>query len=915
MPQNPHLETANANEEAQPPERIAETVPEYSELRSHASNLARNLPWHPTVKSSDWIVKQRRALHEALGPVLAAIHQPAPKTEVSDDFHWLHDNVRLVNSELHATADAVKPLSKIPHAYISSGETVPRAAAVAQGFLSAAGYEFREPAFAAYVQAFQEITLLNVKELWALVSCMKVTLLKEVAIRGARVLSDPQGAYGLGACMRSLRDIADASWKEIIEPLIVFDQVLREDPTGAYGKMDFESRELYRKKIVDIAERCDFTEMAIAQEALAMAREAQRQKPQGSRVALRQSHIGYYLVSAGRDLLYEKVKFRPSIIEWAKIFLRRHPDEFYIPSITVLCFAIMSAVVLLITNPYSSPELIFLALLALLLPSSQSAVELVNYLTTSLLRAEILPKLDFSEGIPDDCTTLVAVPTLLLNEQQVRRLVDDLEVRFLGNHDRNLHFVLLSDLPDSRQPSREDDPLIDLCVELIEGLNEKYADQGGGSFLLLHRHRIYNPREGAWMGWERKRGKLLDLNKLLRQQYDSFPVKAGNLSVLPNAHYVITLDSDTELPRGSAHRMVGALAHPLNQAIIDSESNIVVAGYGILQPRVGVSVQSAAASRLANIYSGQTGFDIYTRAVSDVYQDLYGEGSFAGKGIYEVDTVHQVLDRRFPRNALLSHDLIEGAYARAGLVSDIEVIEDYPSHYSAYNRRKHRWLRGDWQITAWLLSRVPDESGRLVRNPIALVSQWKIFDNLRRSLVDPATFLLLVLGWLVLPGKPVYWTLATVAILFVPAWFRFIIELIRAAAERNSQVARDALDSLFSANVSVLLTLTFVAHQMLLSLDAVVRTLIRRLVTGRRLLEWETAAEAELGRKKRTPVDVYMDWVPPLALALGVLLWFSRKSAFYAALPILVLWAGSKFISIWLNRPHHPVAKRTFAER
>ncbi|HEY5070280.1 MAG TPA: protein ndvB, partial [Candidatus Acidoferrum sp.] len=390
----------------------------------------------------------------------------------------------------------------------------------------------------------------------------------------------------------------------------------------------------------------------------------------------------------------------PSNGQRVQLFLRRHPDEFYIPTIAVLCCMIMSAIVLLLTDPFNSPGLVFLSLLALLLPSSQSAVELVNYLTTSLLRAEILPKLDFSDGIPGDCVTLVAVPTLLLNEKQVRRLVDDLEVRFLGNHDRNLHFVLLSDLPDSRQPSREDDPLIDLCAELIERLNEKYAAQGSGSFLLLHRHRVYNPREGVWMGWERKRGKLLDLNKLLRQQYDSFPVKAGNLAVLPEARYVITLDSDTELPRGSAHRMVGTLAHPLNQAMIDSENNIVVAGYGILQPRVGVSVQSAASSRLANIYSGQTGFDIYTRAVSDVYQDLYGEGSFAGKGIYEVDTVHQVLDRRFPRNALLSHDLIEGAYARAGLVSDIEVIEDYPSHYSAHNRRKHRWLRGDWQITA-----------------------------------------------------------------------------------------------------------------------------------------------------------------------------------------------------------------------
>ncbi len=480
---------------------------------------------------------------------------------------------------------------------------------------------------------------------------------------------------------------------------------------------------------------------------------------------------------------------------------------------------------------------------------------------------------------------------------------------FLGNHDRNLHFAILSDLPDSHQPSREDDPLIDLCGDLIEGLNKKYAAQNCGSFFLLHRHRVYNPREGAWMGWERKRGKLLDLNKLLRQQFDSFPVKIGDLAILSTVRYVITLDADTELPRGAARRMVGTLAHPLNQAIVDPQGNTVVAGYGILQPRVGVSVQSASASRLANIYSGETGFDIYTRAVSDVYQDLYGEGSFAGKGIYEVDTVHRVLDRRFPRNALLSHDLIEGAYARAGLLSDVEVIEDYPSHYSAYNRRKHRWLRGDWQITAWLFSKVPDESGQQVRNPISLISQWKIFDNLRRSLVEPATFLLFLLGWLVLPGRPLYWTLATVAIFLVPAWFRFLFDLIRASAEWKSAIAREALDSLFDASVGALLTLTFLAHQMLLSLDAVVRTMVRRMVTRQRLLEWETAAEAELGAQKRTPVDIYLDWVPALSLAVGLILWFFHRTAFFAALPILILWASGKVVSLWLNRPQHTPPK------
>src|SRR5438876_3109365 len=541
-------------------------------------------------------------------------------------------------------------------------------------------------------------------------------------------------------------------------------------------------------------------------------------------------------------------------------------------------------------------------MIALLLPCSQSAVQLMNYLTTALLRPEILPKFDFSEDIPEDCTTLVAVPALLLNEKQVYRLAQDLEVRFLGNHNRNLHFALLTDLPDSPIPSREDDPLVDLCAKLIKELNEKYSGQQMGSFLMLHRHRIYNPREKVWMGWERKRGKLMDLNKVLTGHYDSFPVKAGDLSVLPEVRFVITLDADTELPRGSAQRLIGTLAHPLNRAIVDPDKNIVVAGYGILQPRVRVSVQSASRSRLANIYSGQAGFDIYTRAVSDVYQDLYGEGIFAGKGIYEVETVHRVLDRRFPQNALLSHDLIEGACARAGLVTDVEVIEDYPSHYSAYNRRKHRWLRGDWQITSWLFSRVTEESGEHAPNPISSISRWKIFDNLRRSLVEPATFLLLVLGWLALGGRPLYWTLLTICILFIPAWSQFALNLLRALFKLNPIIAREALDALYTANINLFFTLTFLAHQGLLSLDAVVRALVRRIITHRRLLEWETAAEAELGRG-RAPADLYLNWMPALAFGLGLLVLVTRPNALPAALPILLLWGCSKIISAWLNRP------------
>ncbi len=904
MPQDIHIETPSPGAE-RGPEPPKETTPDLDALSAAAADLSRRLVWLPGPHSARFFSERHRALRKSLRPLLPAFRGSLAKKTVGDDFRWLYDNLRLVHSGLRGAKEGFKLVRKLPHVRTPDGAVTPRVLALAAGFLAATGYDFSEKSLNCFVQAFQLSTVLKLHELWALVPALKLVLLEEIAARGSKVVADPEGSYGVGVCVKSLREIGQTGWKDVLEPFILFDRVLREDPSGAYPRMDFESRDLYRTELAKIGEHSDLSESEIAATALALARAVQSGHYSNPRLQARLGHVGYYLVGEGLPALEERVGFQPPLGRRIAAFLRRHPSEIYLPGTEVLTLAIMSAIVLLLTNTYTSPELIFFSMAMLLLPCSQGAIQLVNYLITSLLEPQILPKLDFSEGVPTNCTTLVAIPSLLFNREQVARLVDDLEVRFLGNHDPNIYFALLTDLPDSSEPSHEEDPLIDYCGELIGELNARYGEPPGGPFLLFHRHRVYNPRERAWMGWERKRGKLMDLNKLLRGEHDSFPVKVGDLSILPQIRFVITLDADTELPRGSADRMIGAMAHPLNQAIIDPdpEKNIVVAGYGILQPRVGVSVQSASRSRLASLYSGETGFDIYTRAISDVYQDLYGEGIFAGKGIYEVDTVHRVLDRRFPRNALLSHDLIEGAYARAGLATDIEIIEDYPSHYSAYNRRKHRWLRGDWQITGWLLSRVPDESGRKVPNPISVVSQWKILDNLRRSLVEPATFLLLVFGWLVLPGNPLYWTLATIGILFVPAWFQFIFNLIKAAAERKPEMVQDARSALITTQAGIFFTLCFLPHQMLLSLDAVVRTLVRRLVTRRRLLEWETAAETELSTRKRTPVDSYLEWIPVLALGLGLLVFFVRFRAFYSAMPILMLWGCSKWISMWLNLP------------
>jgi cyclic beta-1,2-glucan synthetase len=905
MPQNTHLKIMKA--ESEQFAEVAHSIHDPEKLHKRANALANSLTWLPNTLTSSVFAERNRALAQAMKPIFRALDAPCPSAPISDDFRWLYDNGRLLYTELSNVVAVLKSRGRIPHVRTAAGESVPRVLAIAEEFIDAVGYEFIEQDFSLFIEIFQKTSVLELRELWTLSAALKLVLLEQVATRGKFVVDNPQdNTHGVGTCIRSLRELGQITWKDVLEPLVVIDQILRQDPAGAYANMDFESRDLYRNKLSNIAEHSDSTELEIAEAVLNLSREASKRPSTDSRVTMRESHVGYYLVDKGVARLHKRVHFRPPHVQKMQALLRRHPDEFFLLGIEIMALAIMAVTLPFLTDPYSPLVLLAFAMLVLFFPSSQSAIQVVNHLVTFLLTPQILPKLDFSEGVPDNCVTLVAVPSLLLNEKQVQGLAEDLEVRFLGNHDPNVHFALLTDLADSAEPAREDSPLINLCADLIRKLNDKYATQGMGSFFMFHRHRVYNPRERLWMGWERKRGKLLDLNKLLRKQYDSFPVKIGELSILPRVRFVITLDADTELPRGTAHRMIGTLAHPLNQAVIDPERNVVVEGYGILQPRVGVSVQSTTHSRLAAIYAGETGFDIYTRAVSDAYQDLYGEGSFTGKGIYEVDAVHTVLDQRFPRNALLSHDLIEGAYARAGLASDIEVIEDYPSHYSAYNRRKHRWLRGDWQIAGWLLPHVPEESDDRVSNPISLVSWWKIFDNLRRSLVEPAAFILLTACWFMPDGLPGRWTLSLLGVLWIPAFFSLGLNLLKAAYASNLAAAQDSLSSFFTASLNLVFTVTFLAHQALLSLDAVIRALIRRFFTQRRLLEWETAAEAEMGVRGKSPVDLYLDWTPVLALGIGILVWALRPAALITALPILILWAFSGLVSSWLNHPPRP---------
>ena len=894
------------------------------ELRAAAREHVRLWSTMQQPKDPDGFGRRAEAARQALDRLTAELDAlPTEGWPGPEPLLEIRENPRLMQSALAELRSVKRKLRRLPRAVKNGHEEEPRTATVAAGYLEAAGSVWNADALRIYLAELQTTEPLLLDELWVLPVMLRFVLLEQILEQaGARYealslaggtprfegeAATPEFAQLMTTRLLSLREIAYVDWFFVMEPVVVFDAILRKDPATAYPKMDFDSREVYRKRVARIARFSDCTELDVARHALQLAEEAKDQPMGDPRVYLRRAHVGYYLIDKGFENLKGRIGYHPQFFDRVREHVRRHADDYFIGGIEVLTVLLIAAVLLPLIPNYSIFGGLTLAFLLLLVPATQGAVDVVNNAVSSLYVPTPLPKLDFSRGIPAEYTTMVVVPTLLLSETQVRETVQDLEVRCLANPDPNLHFALLTDLPDSVSKPREDDrdPLVDLAVRLIDDLNQRYSGHRKcGRFLLLHRHRIFNARQGVWMGWERKRGKLLDLNKLLKGEFDAFPVKAGDLGALQRVVYIITLDSDTQLPRGTAHSMVGAMAHPLNRAVIDPEYRIVREGYGILQPRVGVSVSSAAQSRMASIYSGQTGFDIYTRAISDVYQDLYGEGSFTGKGIYEVSTLHAVLEKRFPRNSLLSHDLIEGAYARAGLVTDVEVIDDYPSHYSAYTRRKHRWVRGDWQVAQWMFVRVPDESGRYVRNPITTISRWKILDNLRRSLVEPATMVLLVAGWLGLPGGALYWTLATLFLLFLPPLVQLVFGLGRASVSEQEGAVREVIVGFQQSLVTTLLTLAFLPHQTMMAIDAIVRALVRRMVTGQRLLEWETAAEAESASRRTSAVDRYLGFTPLVAAALALTIAVvSHPVSLIVAAPILVLWGFERDVTVWLNKP------------
>ncbi|MDQ1728545.1 MAG: cyclic beta,2-glucan synthetase [Pyrinomonadaceae bacterium] len=735
----------------------------------------------------------------------------------------------------------------------------------------------------------------------------------------------------VGNIITSMRLLSTLDWRDFFESVSLIEPLLAADPAGAYAKMEFTTRDRYRHVIERISKRTRSDELEIAKAAIEFAAEAITTESANSAdsylSAAPAAHVGYYLVDEGLSQLEQKFAYRPRPGERLRRFILRHAPGIYLGTLALLTFMVVVFLVVAVhlssvaNAAFPAAEwlrLLITAVLALL-PASDLAVSVLNWDVTHFFPPRLVARMATVAGIPDSATTLVVVPTIFSSEAQVAEQLEKLEVRFLANQDQHIYFALLGDFPDAATEETPDDAaLLAAAVTGIRELNQRHSRQPEPRFYLFHRRRQWNAGENRWLGWERKRGKLEELNRLLRGATDTSFIKvdgdtssANGIPLPPKVRYVITLDSDTQLPRDAARKLVGAAIHPLNHPQLDPAAPLVKRGYGIVQPRVSISLVSASRSRFARIFSGNTGIDPYTTAVSDVYQDLLGAGNFTGKGLYDVDAFQAALADRVPENALLSHDLFESLFARAALATDIELLDDYPLSYDAYARRQHRWTRGDWQILRWIFPSVPDAQGQQKRNPLPLIARWKILDNLRRSLVAPAMFLWLLASWTILPRWPLLWSLFIVVTIAFPVYVHVTTSLlIHPRGIPWTSHFWSVWGDAWTNTAQVALSLLFLPHQAYLMADAILRTSYRKLISHKKLLEWVTAAEAEQSARRDLVSFFRFMWPAEfLAVAATAITLILRPDAWPVMLVFAIAWVLSPAAAYWISLLRPPVRK------
>ncbi len=714
----------------------------------------------------------------------------------------------------------------------------------------------------------------------------------------------------VGNTLTSLTAIDQMNWRDWFEGVSLADRELRKDPAGLYSRCDFTTRDAIRHHVELITKRLKITDSAVAAAAVACAQRAAANAPGSDDQSLVKKHVGNFLIGDARDTLEAELKYTPPLYLKAQRWLVSHALLSYLGSIALVSVLLVGYVVLLSEWAELAPWVFICTLLVALLPVSELASSLVQYLVSRWVIPKPLPKLNSDGPVPADYKTIVVVHTIFSSTASIQRAIDGLEVRYLANDDSSFTFVLMADLPDARsEHAQGDQQILSVAAEQIEILNERHSRNGEKPFALFFRSRQWNPSEGVWMAWERKRGKLEELNRyLLGDSGTSLNFMAGSESRLKGVRYVITLDSDSQLSRDVAKKLVATISHPMNRPVIDEKLNRVIKGYAFIQPRVTISLTSATNSFFSRLFSGQAGLDPYTNVVSEVYQDLFGEGSFWGKGIYDVYAFEHVLRNRVPENVLLSHDLFEGSFARVALASDIELYDDFPSRYMAYSKRLHRWVRGDWQLLPWLGRTVPTRMGR-EPNQLSWLSRWKMFDNLRRSLLPPASLLALLGGWLFLPGGPLVWTVLVALVISFPVFTGLAsVFALPSVGISLGGFLGDIGRDLWRNAIRSACAIAFLPHQAGLMLHAIGVTLYRVFVSKKHLLEWEPAERSER-RTRNENRDYLRLFVPVMAIVLAALVYaaYLDPSSLFFSVPTALVWLASPLIAAKVSKPSEHV--------
>lgn len=696
--------------------------------------------------------------------------------------------------------------------------------------------------------------------------------------------------------IKSLLSLSQLSWAEVFESVSPVDAILRCDPTETYSKMDFSTRNAYRERIELLARRSKQTEVAVAKRTLQLAEAG---------VDSVQKHIGYYLVDEGRFIIEEQLGYPPTFRQHIRRWIRRHPALVYLGGTAATTLLMETALWCAIDTTYDSGPKMLLSLLSFPVLYELS-IQLVNMGLMLLLPPTQLPKMSFEKGLPDECKTLVVIPMMLGSPASIKGDIDLLEIRYLANNDPLMRFGLFSDYADAPQKEAENDAaLLAIALQGIKTLERKY---GNDRFFLFHRQRLWNESEQAWIGWERKRGKLECLNRLLTgQPLAENIVYAGNADALKGIRYVITLDADTQLPKDQGRKLVEILAHPLNSPCLSKDGRSITRGYTIIQPRVVTDYLQSKSSRFSRIFSEPATVDPYTLAISNIYQDLVGEGSYHGKGIYDVAAFDYILSGRFPKNHLLSHDLIEGAYVRVGVAGSVCLFDKHPEDYQTWSNRQHRWVRGDWQIIDWIGSRVPTSNGTTEANPLSWSNRWKIFDNLRRAVTPIFLIVLMTTAW-VLSASPVLWTGVSIITLLFPGMTLFCTRVFNCLLVKDYSIVHE----LAIASLRCVLTIAWLPYEAYLSLDAFVRVFYRRHISHKNLLQWMTSVSIPCNKQAlHSHFLIQLGWLAAFGMGVLGLVALVNPPALLLALPFCALWISAPIIVRVMDTP---LAKRADAK-